>query len=261
MKKPGQGRKIGLALGGGGVLGAAHIGVLKAVEEMELPIHAIAGTSIGAFIAAFYAFGKNWQEIESIATDLNWLDASEISLSQFGILSNEKLGDIIIEHFGEVSFDQAEVPLAMVATDIYSGDKVVLKEGDVARAVMASTCVPGIFNPVEMNDMLLVDGGIVENVPISPLQEMGAEYFIAVALGSGSTRDRPENIIDVVLRAFYFTLESATKMRIKDANLLIKPDLGSASLINTDQTQDLIEKGYDEAKSVFDKSLENGETQ
>ncbi len=249
--------KIGLALGGGGVLGAAHIGVLRAIEELDIPIRYIAGTSIGALISVFYAFGKNWQDIETITKDLNWLNASEISLSQFGILTNKKLGDLIEETLGEVSFDQADIPLAMVATDIYNGDKVILRKGSISKAVMASTCVPGIFNPIELGDRLLVDGGIVENVPISTLQEMGAEILVGVALGTGSAREKPENIIDVLLRSFYFSIEAATKLHTKKAHLVIKPDLASFNLISTSQTPELIEIGYIEAKKELEKSLSN----
>lgn len=248
-------RKVGLALGGGGVLGAAHIGVLRAFEELDVSIHYIAGTSIGALISAFYAFGKNWQDIKSITKDLNWLNASEISLSQFGILTNKKLGDLIEETLGEVNFDQAEIPLAMVATDIYNGDKVILKKGSVSKAVMASTCVPGIFNPIELGDRLLVDGGIVENVPLSTLQGMGAEILVGVALGTGSAREKPENIIDVLLRSFYFSIEAATKLHTKKAHLLIQPDLASFNLISTSQTPELIDIGYKEAKRELGKSL------
>lgn len=255
METIGKDTKVGLALGGGGVLGAAHIGVLKAVEELELPVHTIAGTSIGALMSALYAFGYNWQAIESITKDLNWLNASELSLSQFGILSNDKLGELITQNIGEATFEQADIPLAMIATDIYNGEKVILKKGSVSKAVMASTCVPGIFNPIELNDKLLVDGGIVENVPISPLQEMGAEYLIGVALGTGSTREKPENIIDVLLRSFYFSIEAATKLHTKKAHLLIQPDLASFNLISTSQTPELIDIGYREAKRELGKSL------
>jgi NTE family protein len=178
-------KKIGLALGGGAVLGAAHIGVLKAIEEFNIPISYIAGTSIGAIISAFYAFGKNWEEMAILLKGLNWLDISRISLSQFGLLSNKKLGKLITDNLGDVSFDEACIPLAMIATDITSGEKVVLKSGNVAAAVMASSCIPGIFIPVEIDNRLLVDGELVENVPISPLKDMGANFIISVDLFSG----------------------------------------------------------------------------
>ena len=180
MKKLKKNRKIGLALGGGAVLGAAHVGVLRALEEFDISINCVAGTSIGAFISAFFAFNKHWTEIKEITLDLNWLDISALSLSKMGLLSNEKLGKLITEHIGDVNFAKADIPIAMISTDISNGEKIILKEGKVADAVMASTCIPGIFIPLEIGNKLLVDGGIVENVPITPLKEMGADFVIGV---------------------------------------------------------------------------------
>lgn len=246
-------KKVGLALGGGAVLGAAHIGVIKALEEFDISIDFVAGTSIGAFVSAFFVFNKHWKEIQEIALDLNWLDISAISLSKMAILSNDKLGDLIIEHIGDVNFDQASIPCAMVATDISNGDKIILKEGKVSNAVMASTCIPGLFIPVEINKRLLVDGGIVENVPITPLKEMGAEFIIAVDLNAEYSHKKPETIVEVLLKTFDFTLMNATKLQTEEADILIKPDLSSFDRINTDQTKELIDRGYLAAKNVLKK--------
>ncbi|HDQ46136.1 MAG TPA: patatin [bacterium] len=246
-------KKIGLALGGGAVLGAAHIGVLKALEEYDIPIRYISGTSIGAFISIFYAFGKRWKEIEEIAKELNWLDVSGLSLSKLGLLSNKKLGERIKETIGDVTFDQADIPLAMIATDITSGEKIVFKEGDVITAVMASTCIPGIFIPVEMDDRLLVDGGLVENVPVSPLKEMGADFIIGVDLNAEYSRKKPENIVDILLRSFVFTLMSATESQKEKAHILIQPDLSAFNMVDIGQADALIETGYDAARTVLRK--------
>jgi NTE family protein len=245
--------KIGLALGGGGVLGAAHIGVLKALEEFDLSVQAITGTSIGAFVAALYAFGRSWMDIREIARGINWLDASEISLSQYGLLSNEQLGDFIAEHIGEVTFDQAAVPSAMTATDITNGEKVILDQGDVARAVMASTCIPGVYEPVEIDRRLLVDGGMVENVPLSPLIDLDADYLIGVSLTERYLKKEPENILDVLLRSYYFSIEKTTEIQTDEADLLIKPDLGSFDLIDPGQVEELMEKGYVEARKKLSR--------
>ncbi len=253
MKKLRKIKKIGLALGGGAVLGAAHIGVLRALEEFNISVSYIAGTSIGAFISAFYAFSKNWREIEKITIDLNWLDVSGLSLSQYGLLSNKKLGELVIETIGDVNFDKANIPVAMVAANISNGEKVVLKEGNVAQAVMASSCIPGVFIPVEINKTLLVDGGIIENVPITPLKNMGADFIIGVDLNAEHSYKKPENVIEVLLNAFDFTLINATKLQTEKADVLITPDLSSFNLIDTNQVADLIEKGYLEAKKVFKK--------
>lgn len=247
--------KVGLALGGGAVLGAAHIGVLRALEELDIDVSFVAGTSIGALLSAFVAFGKGWEEIQEIVKDLNWLDVSGLSLSQFGLLSNRKLGGLITEHLGDVTFEEASIPLAMVATDIVSGEKVVLKEGSVAKAVMASTCIPGIFVPVEIGDRLLVDGGIVENVPVTPLQDMGAGMIIGVDLNAGYPRRKPKNIIEVLLRSFELTLKTATKMQTEKADILIEPDLSSFNMVDIAQKEELMKRGYLETIKVLHKMI------
>lgn len=248
-------KKIGLALGGGAVLGAAHIGVLKALNENDISVACIAGTSVGAFIGAFCAFGLKWNEIDKIARNLKWLDVSRLSISQYGLLSNGKLGEQIIEHIGNVRFDQAAIPLAMVATDISTGEKVVLRKGSIASAVMASTCIPGVFVPVEMEGRLLVDGGLVENVPIAPLQEMGADFVIGVDLNAGQKNEKPKNIVEVLLRSFNFMLESATKLQTEEADLLIQPDLSRFNMYDMDQAGDLFEAGYLEAGKMLQKIM------
>jgi len=238
-------KKVGLALGGGAVLGASHIGVLKALKELEIPIHYVAGTSIGAFVVAFYAFDKTWKEIEEIALKLKWIDISGLSISQYGLLSNEKLGELITEYLGDKKMEQASIPLAMVATDISNGKKVVLKKGSVAEAAMASTAIPGIFKPLEIEGKLLVDGGIVENVPIHTLKDMGADYIIGVDLNAKHSYKKPDNIVDVMINSFHFTLQASTKLQTKDADLLVQPDLSSFNRSDMDQVEDLIEKGYE----------------
>ena len=247
--------KIGLALGGGAVLGAAHIGVLQALEERDISFSYLAGTSIGAFISAFLAFGRSWEEIKEIVKDLNWLDISGISLSQFGLLSNKKLGRIIQENLGDVNLEDAPIPVVMVATDITTGEKVVLKKGNVAKAVMASTCIPGIFVPVEINERLLVDGGIVENVPVTTLKDLGADLVIGVDLNARHRHSKPRNIIEVLLRSFDFTLKTATKLQTEQADILIEPDLSAFNMVDIDQVDDLIEQGYLEAKNILVKML------
>ncbi|MFO7889375.1 MAG: patatin-like phospholipase family protein [bacterium] len=253
FNKKTKNKKIGLALGGGAVLGAAHIGVLKALEEHNISISYISGTSIGAFIGAFYAFGKSWKEIEEITKDLKWLNVSGLSVPKLGLLSNKKLGDVIKDNIGDETIEQADIPIAIVATDITSGEKVVFKKGSVSTAVMASTCIPGIFIPVENNDRLLVDGGIVENVPVMPLKEMGADFIISVDLNAEHAHKKPENIVEVLLRSFDFILKSATKVQTEEADILIKPDLSPFNMVDMDQADDLIETGYTEAKKLLRK--------
>ena len=247
-------KKIGLALGGGAVLGAAHIGVIRALEEMNVEISYVTGTSIGAFVGALYAFGYTSKDIEEIALKLSWMDISGLALFESGLLSNAKLGDLLGESLGEKKIEDADIPLAVLATDITNGDKVVLDKGPVAKAVMASTCIPGVFGPVKFDDKLLVDGGIVENIPIDTVRNMGADYVIAVDLNAIKTYHKPDSILDVIINSFHFTLKAAAKFQTENADLLITPDLSKFNMVSTDQIKDLIEQGYKDAKEQLKKN-------
>lgn len=246
-------QKIGLALGGGAVLGAAHIGVLRAIDELGIEIDFIAGTSIGAFVAGLYASGMTWEEIQSMTKKLKWLDLSSPSFSKLGLLSNHRMGELIREKIGPVNLEDAKIPVAMIAADIETLEKVVLTKGEIAKAAMASTCIPGIFAPVEIDGRLLVDGGVVENVPISPLLDMGAEIIIAVDLNTEHKSKKPENLIEVLLRTFSLSSGTATRFQTTGADILIAPDLSEFNVIDIEQSPDLIKKGYDEAIRILNE--------
>lgn len=247
-------KNIGLALGGGAVLGAAHVGVLKAIEEKGVEIKFITGTSIGAFVAALFAFGKDWSEISDITSELKWMDITSISLSRFSLLSNEKFGALLVEHIGDKNIEESMIPLAIIATDASSGEKVILQTGSVAQAVMASTCIPGIFKPVEIDDKMLIDGGIVENVPINTLRKLGAEYIIGIDLNANHNYQKPGNILDVLMNSFHFIMQQAAKLQTEDADLLIKPDLSSFDRTDTKQIDELMKKGYEDTIKILEKT-------
>ncbi|MGM0432895.1 MAG: patatin-like phospholipase family protein [Spirochaetota bacterium] len=250
-------KEIGLALGGGAVLGAAHIGVLRALDEYGYTFTHISGTSIGALVGALVAFGKDWKEIEEIALDLSWYKAARVTLSRMGILSNEKLGESIGNVLGHTTFASAKLPLYIVATNITNGEKVVLTSGDVTQAVMASTCVPGIFAPVEIDGNLLVDGGISENVPIQVLSERDISPIIAVDLLTQHTQTRPKNVFEVLLNSFSFALASSVMAaRDREDVLVISPALSDYNTVDTKQIPKLIQQGYEDAVKSLE-ALEN----
>lgn len=247
----------GLALGGGAILGAAHIGILRAFEERGIKIDFISGTSIGALIAALYAFGKTTDEIEEIALQLKWLDISSFKLSKLSLFSNKALGDIVENILGDVDITDAAIPLAIVACDIKTGEKVTLTEGSVSQAVMASASLPGIYSPVEIDGRMLVDGGIAENVPVSAIQDFGADTLIAADLSAKAKYNEPNDVFDVISNAISIAIDNNTKSRSKPADLLITPDLTAKSRTNTDpaEVRHLIEIGYQEALAQLDRRL------
>jgi NTE family protein len=246
-------RKVGLALGGGVVLGAAHVGVLQAINELNIRVDCVTGTSIGAFVAALYAFGKPWHDLEQIAVDLEWIDTASLALSQFGLLSNQKLGELLRNLIGDVGFEDAQIPLGMVASNVVTGQRVKLTEGRVADSVMASSCIPGIFNPVMIGGEMLIDGGLLENVPIMVAREMGAETIIAVDLFTAShSRRNPENLVDLLLNTYYSAMINAARPYNEFADVVITPDLSEFNLLSTDQIPAIIQTGYLAAKEKLE---------
>lgn len=248
-------KNIGLALGGGAVLGAAHIGVIRAIEESNIPVKYVSGTSIGAFVAALYSFGIHWEEMQEMALEMDWLDISGFTLSQYGLLSNKKIGRLLSNKLGDVQFKDAKIPLVIIATDIANGEKVSLSEGSVAEAVMASTCLPGIFEPVKKGDQLLIDGGIMENVPVLALEEKGADFVIGVDLYARHKFTRPGNMLEVLVNTINLSVKNTSKLQTKKADLLIMPELSAFNKYDTSQAPDLIKKGYLESKEIIKKIL------
>ena len=246
-------KRIGLALGGGAVLGAAHIGVLKAFEEMGIRIHCIAGASVGAVVATLYAFGVPLPEIENFALHLTWRDTSRLNVSKMGLFSNEALGRMIQSWLGNACLQDARMPLAVMVTDVVRAERFSVTEGDIKTAIMASTCVPGAFVPVEVDGQILVDGGLLENVPLTPLTEMGADFRVGVDLTARREYPRPNHIIDVITNAIEMALACSTRIQTQAADLLICPDLSAYTFVDTGHVDELIHKGYDAAMQSFDQ--------
>ncbi len=240
----GQTPTLGLALGGGAVKGAAHMGVLNAFEEADLRPDFISGTSIGAMVGTLYAFGKTPQQIVDLAKDMNWLDITRYTFSRYGILSNKAIQEIMEDQIGDVNLEDSPIPLAVIATDISTGERVVLKDGSAAQAVMASTCIPGVFVPVRYRKRLLVDGGIVEHVPVSSLQQMGADYIVGVDLSSGQSLQPPNGIIDVILNAVEIAVQHQARMHAGTADLVIRMDVRQYGKPGEANVKRLYDRGY-----------------
>ena len=246
--------KVGLALGGGGAKGVAHIGVLHALEEARVKPDYIAGTSVGAMVAAMYAFNININTIANIARDLTLAQITTFKLNKTGFFTADPLKEILIEYLGEVNIEDASIPLSIVATDLTSGEEVIFTEGPLADAVCASASIPGVYIPMRLNDRILVDGGIVQNVPIRPLKSMGAGVIIASQLGGVRAYEEPKNVLDVMRNAFDIALSQRTKQEVKQADLLIAMDLRDFSIAdNTQRYDELFAIGYDTATKELAK--------
>jgi NTE family protein len=172
-----------LALGGGGGKGSAHIGVLTALEALHVPIDVIAGTSIGGLVAALYAVGYQPYQIEQWFQRATMRRIVDRDPSNSGFIGTRKIEQLLREALGTRTFADAKLPLALVAVDIVRGSEVVLRDGPLVDAVLASIAIPGIFPPVARGEQVLVDGGVLNNVPVDVTQKLGAGRVIAVDLG------------------------------------------------------------------------------
>lgn len=176
--------KIGLALGSGGSRGLAHIGVIKALEKQNIPIDFIAGSSIGALVGGFYAAGLSVAKMEEITLGTSWRKMFSLvdpHLNQ-GLISGEKIKSFIEEYVGEKQIEDSLIPFAAVATDLKTGEIVVLNKGGMAQAIRASISIPLIFKPVDIAGRALADGGLSAPVPVEIVKSMGADIVIAVNL-------------------------------------------------------------------------------
>ena len=187
MKTINFNQSVGLALGGGSARGWAHIGVIRALTEAGIDIDYIAGTSIGSVVGSVFAAG-NIKDLEEVAVRLDWKQIAylfDVVLPKSGLIDGKKVAGFVRNHLRKTNIEELPIPFCAVSTDLNTGDEVVIREGDIIEAVRASISIPGIFTPVRSNGRVLVDGGLVNPVPVSVAREMGADFVIAVDLSHG----------------------------------------------------------------------------
>ena len=193
-----KGLKFGLALGSGSARGMAHIGVIQVLEAYHIPIDMIAGTSIGSVVGSIYATGASVKQMKEAALSMKrskTISLMDPTLPHSGLISGNRTEKILNKiALKDKTFDDLKIPFAAVATDIKTGAKVILNQGSVIKAVRASISIPGIFTPVKYQNYYLVDGGVVDPVPVDVIEKMGADIIIAVSL----TEKTPKPIVMIV---------------------------------------------------------------
>ncbi|MBW2975862.1 patatin-like phospholipase family protein [Candidatus Woesearchaeota archaeon] len=182
-KKAGKQKlKVGIALSGGAVRGMSHIGILKALERNSIPIDIIAGTSIGALIGALYASGVKLNELEVMAKTTKWKNLIDFTIPKTGFIAGKRIEKYLKGIIGNKKFEDLKIPLSIVATEINRGEKVVFNQGELIKAIRASISMPGVFEPVVDKDSVLLDGGLVDPIPVDIVKEMGADIVVAIDL-------------------------------------------------------------------------------
>jgi NTE family protein len=261
---PPRPKRIGLVLGGGAARGVAHVGVLQTLEENGIYPAVIAGTSVGSLVGGLYAAGVSSRRLAALVEDLKWLDLVTVRLPTvnwtdlartipMGLVDLDKMIEWIDQVLGgPVDIQQLNLPFAAIATDVLTGEVVVMNEGPLAEAVRASCSVPGVFTPYHRNGRLLVDGVVVNNLPVSVAQNLGADYVIAVDLLPliGDAQAEPRNVVELSMTAL-FMLARATQIEQDLADLLIAPAIKHINLADLNASEALLAAGRRATEAVL----------
>jgi NTE family protein len=240
----GRPQKVGLVLGGGAARGVAHAGVIKVLTENKIPIHCIAGTSSGAIFGALFAGGMNPYDMAKLVHHTEWTKLVSFKFSLAGAVSGEGIEKLMISSIGNKNFEDLRIPLSIVATDIKTGERVVIKSGNIAKAVHASSAIPGMFSPVQFQGRLLADGLIVDNVPVDAAREMGADFIIAVDVVPNVTLDGwSPNALNVIERAIDINCRRTSEEAKRTADIVIDPVDRNISAFSLNQSDELIRMG------------------
>jgi NTE family protein len=239
-------KKVGLALSGGAARGFAHVGVLKALKENGIPIDFIAGTSAGSIVGAAYAAGMSHDAIIELGQQVSWYKVSSLSWSTKGLISNKPIANLIEKRFPFNRFEDLMIPFAAVATDMETGKEMVFKDkGDIGFAVCASCAIPGIFAPLERDNRVFVDGGVVSAVPTEAVKQMGADIVIAVdVISSGSTYwGKPSTLVGILLQSGLMLLKTAAEHQHSLADIKIIPEIAHLRPDEIKKMEEFIELG------------------
>lgn len=250
--------KVGLALSGGAAKGFVHVGVIQALEELGVEIHAISGTSMGAIVGGWYAATKDIGALAAMARRRDWLPSwRDISPRKVGALFNiAKIEQFLRKQLGSPKIEGLKIPFAAVATDITSGREVVLKKGDLVQAMLASSAVPAVFPPVKYGNMLLVDGGLTNPLPFDVAKELGADVVIGVDLFRDAASYSPDHIASgqwkpwYIFRVIYDSLQimqdQLARNRAKRGDIMLMPRVGHIPSTAFNRAEEAMREGRNE---------------
>ena len=267
-------KKVGLVLSGGGAKGIAHIGVIEVLEKAGIPVDYVVGTSMGSIVGGLYAIGYDIQVLDSMVRNQNWsfllsdkvyrdnLSFPEKEMTEKYILSfpfgrgkenrmpagfvsgqnvYHLFSDLTVGYHDSLNFEELPIPFACVAANIIDGKEVVLKQGDLVQAMRASMAIPGVFTPVHLDSLILVDGGIVNNFPVDVAKAMGADIIIGVDVQSDLKKAEQLNSLPGVMgQLIHLLCMNKFEENLKLTDLYIKPDLNEYSAASFNQELSLI---------------------
>jgi NTE family protein len=243
---------ISLALGGGFARGIAHIGVLKVLEEENIPIHSVAGTSVGALVGAAYCSGLSVEELEHIALQVRFKHFARWTLSRYGFASNQRMIGFLNSVLKVKTFEELRIPLAVAATDFSTGEGVVFRSGPLVDPVRASCAYPGMFLPVKIDGRLLIDGMLAHAVPTRPLRESSTDRVLAINLkGKWTGREGPRHLFDVIGQCFAIAQEMNCNLWRSACDLVVEPNVGDFKYDDFEHSTELIASGEDAMRAAL----------
>lgn len=243
--------KTGLVLSGGGARGIAHIGVIKALEEFGVVINRISGTSAGSIIGSLYAYGYKPDEIFQMISSTRLYRSMRPAWALTGLLSMESLHAILLKYIPENSFEALKIPMTTVATEIQKGKAVYFTEGELIPTILASCCVPAVFNPIHFNGEIYVDGGILDNLPVKAIRS-DCDFVIGSHCNHIGTAVDVKNLKTILERSLLMAINGNTVANKTICNVLIEPpEVGKISGFELRRAKDLFDIGYHYTKENF----------
>lgn len=250
--------KIALVLGGGSAKGFAHIGVIRVLEQEKIPINLIVGTSVGSLIGGLYASQPDSFQLEWTAFKIERNDVLDPSLvhSKLGPVQGIRLENFIEQASKIKRIEDTKIPFYPIATDLNTGETIILEKGSLARAIRASSSIPGIFVPVTFDNRTLVDGGVTNNIACDVAKSKGADIVIAVNISKEIKETNINSLIDIVGQSAAIMMHEASKSKLKYADVVIEPNTKGVGMFDFSQKKFLMDEGIKAAKQAIPKIKE-----
>ncbi len=250
--------KIAVVLGGGAARGFAHVGVLRVLEQEKIPVHMIVGTSVGSLIGGLYAANPDSFQLEWLSYKIDRTDILDFSIvySKLGPVQGARLEAFVEQNAKAKKVESTKIPFYPIATDLNSGETVVLEKGPLSKAIRASSSIPGIFVPVTYDNRTLVDGGVSNNVACDIARAKGADIVIAVNLSKNVKNYDIDSLVDIIAQSINIMMRESSRTKLDRADVMIEPDIKNVSMFDFTQKKAVMEEGIKAARQAVPKIKE-----
>lgn len=248
--------KVGIAFGGGGARGFTHLGVIKAFEEFGIKFDCVAGTSVGSIVGAFYAAGYTYKQMYDIVKNIKEKDIRK-NVIPFTPSKTDGIGELVINNLGDINIEELPIHFSAVAVDIKSTKEICISKGNLAKAVMGSCAVPGVFQPVVFDDMILCDGGLQNTIPADILRYYGCDYVVSVDVNKSRTYGTDSTkFLDVVMCSIRILMKSNAVRGYVYSDVVVAPETKRFKSTKADGMEEMIDEGYKAAIDIMPEIME-----